>query len=500
MVAPDEALFGKKYQGVEKRSTGYKLLAAMGWKEGEGLGATKQGIKEHVRVRKKADTIGVGLKEAAEHSKDWKIGMVAFDHVLSALKEVRAQHDKDQHGQSTADSDSSSSEEEEEEEAPAAPPPKKKARVQPAAQPKSEPVRRKSKMKAVAAAESTADEVSMGKKPSKKQKLRKDTQQAAAAAAAAAAAKNPTHLGRFARREAGKRVKGYSATDLAAILGGGASDAPPKAAPAAEPATLDAPEQPAPSSDASEETALEVGDDAGTSQPEQDDSGKWWSKAFSRAGRMGSRPMDVKDAPKPKVNVHGFSEQDQVDLYSLTQGGASKSKQGLGQASAPKKVAGARWEGTKMRIGDASDLDEPEQAEAATPAADAEVDAAEPEMGTNQQMHMIFQPKSKQQEAKHSAEAMAPRKKAKLKAAHAAAGGTQGASDGTATAVDRVKWKKICRQVLSAEPGQKLSRKKLLKKITSSTKLIDPLFSDQLLSRLQRSSQFTVTEKHVMLT
>lgn len=37
MVAPDEALFGKKYQGVEKRSTGYKLLAAMGWKEGEGL-------------------------------------------------------------------------------------------------------------------------------------------------------------------------------------------------------------------------------------------------------------------------------------------------------------------------------------------------------------------------------------------------------------------------------------------------------------------------------
>ena len=37
MVAPDEAMFGKKYQGVEKRSTGYKLLAAMGWKEGEGL-------------------------------------------------------------------------------------------------------------------------------------------------------------------------------------------------------------------------------------------------------------------------------------------------------------------------------------------------------------------------------------------------------------------------------------------------------------------------------
>ncbi len=26
-----------KYQGVEKHSSGFKLLAAMGWKEGEGL-------------------------------------------------------------------------------------------------------------------------------------------------------------------------------------------------------------------------------------------------------------------------------------------------------------------------------------------------------------------------------------------------------------------------------------------------------------------------------
>ncbi len=26
-----------RYQGVEKHSSGFKLLAAMGWKEGEGL-------------------------------------------------------------------------------------------------------------------------------------------------------------------------------------------------------------------------------------------------------------------------------------------------------------------------------------------------------------------------------------------------------------------------------------------------------------------------------
>ena len=72
-----------KYQGVDKESSGYKLLAAMGWQEGSGLvrlpvdlsfwncsptdptsgpvqGARQQGIKEHVKVKKKHDSTGVG--------------------------------------------------------------------------------------------------------------------------------------------------------------------------------------------------------------------------------------------------------------------------------------------------------------------------------------------------------------------------------------------------------------------------------------------------------
>ena len=53
--------------------------------------------------------------------------------------------------------------------------------------------------------------------------------------------------------------------------------------------------------EASEETALEVEEDVGTSQAEEDESGKWWMQRFSRAGRMGSRPMEVKDRAKPKV-------------------------------------------------------------------------------------------------------------------------------------------------------------------------------------------------------
>lgn len=81
---------GDYFQGVNKTSCGYKLLAAMGWQEGEGLvrmlalarstmhanydtatprhrssqGAQKQGIKTHVKVKKKVDNAGVGKARA----------------------------------------------------------------------------------------------------------------------------------------------------------------------------------------------------------------------------------------------------------------------------------------------------------------------------------------------------------------------------------------------------------------------------------------------------
>lgn len=50
----------QRYQGVQKESAGYKLLASMGWKEGEGLGAEGQGIKSHIRVKKNFENWGVG--------------------------------------------------------------------------------------------------------------------------------------------------------------------------------------------------------------------------------------------------------------------------------------------------------------------------------------------------------------------------------------------------------------------------------------------------------
>ena len=50
----------------QKESSGYKLLSKMGWREGEGLGASKQGIKSHIKVKKKFENWGVGAVSGAE--------------------------------------------------------------------------------------------------------------------------------------------------------------------------------------------------------------------------------------------------------------------------------------------------------------------------------------------------------------------------------------------------------------------------------------------------
>ncbi len=99
---------GDYYQGVNKASCGYKLLAAMGWQEGEGLvctcdvvcclwsfqlhyqqtlcviytkGAQKQGIKSHVKVKKKIDNAGVG-----------KV-LLVYQAVVGLIKQACSRHD-----------------------------------------------------------------------------------------------------------------------------------------------------------------------------------------------------------------------------------------------------------------------------------------------------------------------------------------------------------------------------------------------------------------------
>ncbi|GAB4821901.1 hypothetical protein N2152v2_008947 [Parachlorella kessleri] len=94
-----------RYQGVDKQSSGYKLLAAMGWQEGEGLGAERQGIKEHIKVKKKFENWGVGAVEAAHKARDWTTGMLDFHRVLSTLSEITSQHARSSGYESSSESE-----------------------------------------------------------------------------------------------------------------------------------------------------------------------------------------------------------------------------------------------------------------------------------------------------------------------------------------------------------------------------------------------------------
>nr|XP_043612731.1 G-patch domain-containing protein 1-like [Erigeron canadensis] len=88
MAAPEAPLC---YVGVAKKSAAFRLMKQMGWEEGEGLGKEKQGIKGHVRVKNKQDTVGIGL----DKPNAWAFDTTQFDSILKKLKVQSAVVEKD---------------------------------------------------------------------------------------------------------------------------------------------------------------------------------------------------------------------------------------------------------------------------------------------------------------------------------------------------------------------------------------------------------------------
>lgn len=232
-------------------------------------GARQQGIKEHVKVKKKHDATGVGAVytltrmrlcsaflhtppaciihtlilvslllltscccclqlEAIAKARDWTAGMAAYDLVLAKMKPVTAAADTP------------------EQEPPASG--RKKKRKQP--EPASEPV----EANVLVAAASKPQKIKKSKKKTKGQpQLDTETAPQSDAAASpgpisalkavaeaqphtqivplkAVTAAKGRHIGRYHRVAAAKKAKGYSSSDLAAILG---VESLPAAAPAA---------------------------------------------------------------------------------------------------------------------------------------------------------------------------------------------------------------------------------------------------------------------------
>lgn len=64
---------------------GQRMLEKMGWTSGKGLGINEQGATDHVRVKVKNDTVGIGFKNEEDNA--WTEHQKAFDDFLSSLNE-----------------------------------------------------------------------------------------------------------------------------------------------------------------------------------------------------------------------------------------------------------------------------------------------------------------------------------------------------------------------------------------------------------------------------
>ena len=352
-------------------------MTAMGWKEGEGLGATKQGIKEHIRVKKNFENWGVGAVTSAERARDWSNGMAEFHRVLSTLSEITSQH-----ARGKGDDDAGTATTTENEQSDASDGDLRKARRK-----KNKDTKKKKK-----------DEKKKEKKKRKGNSSGSDSQDSKdeeeeEAPPAHKRVKLATHLGRFKKRESAKMVKNYSTHDLAAILGedpfasrtvveinntmnnnnddDGYESESESESEQDEKKNDDRKKKVSFAHDISQQQQPREGEDVPPLSLEEEEEeakiikakteeARWWSSYFVRCGRMGSLKRSRTKTQR------GFSEQDQTDLYNAAQGGATQGRVGLGRSSMPKKVGGARWQGTKTKLGsdddeDGDDDDEKEQ-------------------------------------------------------------------------------------------------------------------------------------------
>ncbi|XP_065858356.1 G-patch domain-containing protein 1 [Euphorbia lathyris] len=398
MAAPEAPVC---YVGVARASAAFRLMKQMGWEEGEGLGKDKQGIKGHVKVKNKQDTIGVGL----EKPNNWAFDTTQFDSILKRL------------------------------------------RVQ-AAQPTDEAVEKKT----------TQDQTEIGASSDHQESIPKPTRP----------------QGRYKRRERGKLVQAYSSKDLEGILV----------------KRDDSSSQPDVESEPQSAEAFETEVIYSGGCKTKDISPDWWGfkSGFVSGGFLGSRKKKKSSGTGNAENPNkrtAFHEEDQENLYKLVQDKATAGKQGLGIKDRPKKIAGVRFQGKKTSFSDSGDDDD---------SADCDTDTGD--FGSSEEEDDI--------PATSNVEKNADTKKT----ADLGSLGKRKLDDSPEIEKSddqKLKLKKLCRQLLRQVPGESMKLKKLKVLIEEHSSSVFSNFSSKrdaiafLKQKLEGSQKFCIEGKRVSL-
>eukprot|EP01025_Chloroclados_australasicus_P065307 TRINITY_DN8908_c0_g1_i1.p1 TRINITY_DN8908_c0_g1~~TRINITY_DN8908_c0_g1_i1.p1 ORF type:complete len:570 (+),score=62.91 TRINITY_DN8908_c0_g1_i1:66-1775(+) len=410
-----------RYQGVDKGSTGYKLLTALGWKEGEGLGANKQGMKTHLKIKQKLDNEGIGAKEA-QSKNDWSLSFINYDHVLKSLSEITSKHQNND-DESSSDEDSDRDEKEKEDL-------QSDASNGESELPKHMQIERKKnkrKNKKIKVEQSTTQETSgiennsvdkdrrrkkeskkglakdheisvkeidnlsnitysqstentntkKRKRKSQKTKIqRKDDneeenkntqhQNPSSDSDSVDEARQKSQISRHAsmyrKRGQGKLVGNYSSTDLAAILGQTNQQQQISQKPASKQVTF---QKQSNTIELGDENLMPLIDNGNLRNQESQQNAtdvninKWWLNFFVRSSDVlgDFKPRQLQQQPTKQIQINGFREEDQEALYNRSKELQVQGRIGLGKKS-QLDFGKSSWQGQKKLISDSEDEDD----------------------------------------------------------------------------------------------------------------------------------------------
>lgn len=78
---------GDSFWREESENTGLKLLTALGWQQGQGLGKEKQGTKNSIKAKLKSNNAGIGQQKKDEGSAFAAVTTQNFNELLKRLNE-----------------------------------------------------------------------------------------------------------------------------------------------------------------------------------------------------------------------------------------------------------------------------------------------------------------------------------------------------------------------------------------------------------------------------